>query len=273
MALERDQALCIRVWDWSETSQTMVLFARDLGLLRAIAKGAKRPNANFSGGLEAMTRGELFVSTRPLLKNPNALATLTAWDLQETFPDARRSLDAFYAGACLLDLVQHGLHDSDPHPQVFDAAIDALRSLTSTEVTRLTLLRFTWTLLHETGHAPELEVDVTTGEPLPSAASFAFLPHRGGFARDGLAIGLLDTRTFEKQTDRDGERSNDMVWRVRANTRDLLRQLAVQGSPSDVDATTVGRCARLLLMYFREVHRCDPHAVRTMLDSKLLTPS
>jgi DNA repair protein RecO len=263
MAVERDQAICVRVWDWSETSQTMVLFARGLGLVRALAKGAKRTNANFSGGVEPMTRGEILISTRPLQRSANALATLAGWDLLETFPGARGSLDAFYAGSCLIDLVQHGLEDLDPHADVFDALVDAFRALGDSGACRTALLRFAWTMLSSTGHAPELDADVTTGEPLARAGSYAFLPHRGGFTKDG-----------GERPAPPAERGDALVWRVRANTRELLRMLASgRGVPSDasLDAGSAARAARLLLMYFREVHRCDPPALRVALESKVLS--
>src|SRR4051812_20305466 len=61
MAAVTDQAVCIRQWDWSETSQTVSLFGRETGVVRAIAKGSKREHSRFSGGLEVMTRGEMIV--------------------------------------------------------------------------------------------------------------------------------------------------------------------------------------------------------------------
>jgi DNA repair protein RecO (recombination protein O) len=260
MAVERDQAICVRVWDWSETSQTMVLFARGLGLVRALAKGAKRTNANFSGGVEPMTRGEILISTRPLQRSPNALATLAGWDLLEAFPGARGNLDAFYAGSCLLDLVQHGLEDLDPHAEVFDALVDALRTLGDAPACRGALLRFAWTMLAATGHAPELDADVKTGEPLARANSYAFLPHRGGFAKDA-----------GERAQPTAERDGALVWRVRSNTRELLRSLAAGRSDPSEDTSSQARAARLLLMYFREVHRCDPPAVRVALESRVLS--
>lgn len=44
-----DDAVCIRHWDWSETSQTVSLFTRGHGLVRALAKGSKRPKSPYSG--------------------------------------------------------------------------------------------------------------------------------------------------------------------------------------------------------------------------------
>src|SRR5690606_40070296 len=77
-----DNAVCIRRWDFSETSQTVSLFTREHGILRGIAKGAKREKGNFSGGLDILTRGEVVA----ILKPGRELATLTAWQLQEIYP-------------------------------------------------------------------------------------------------------------------------------------------------------------------------------------------
>ena len=40
--LTKDRAICVRVADYSETSQVVTLFARLSGKVRAIAKGSKR---------------------------------------------------------------------------------------------------------------------------------------------------------------------------------------------------------------------------------------
>ena len=47
----KDTAICIRRWDFSETSQTVSLLTREHGILRGLAKGAKREKGTFSGEL------------------------------------------------------------------------------------------------------------------------------------------------------------------------------------------------------------------------------
>ena len=56
MPAQHDQAICIRHWDYSETSQTVGLFGRTLGCFRGLAKGARRERGSFSGGLDLLTR-------------------------------------------------------------------------------------------------------------------------------------------------------------------------------------------------------------------------
>lgn len=241
----KDEAVCIRHWDWSETSQTVSLFARDTGVVRAVAKGAKRENARFSGGLEILTRGLAVAIVKPT----DGLATLTAWDLMETFPSVRRSLPAFYTGMYLLDLVHHAVRDADPHPRLYDALIDALRGLGGEGGPAWAALRFQWSALVETGFRPEFGRDARTGRELAEAGSYDFAPGLGGLVAAGTGPGG--------------------IWKVRRATVDLLRALesgALSAPPAGPESgKTVLRAGRLLAAYWREVLGSEPPSMGAYL--------
>lgn len=231
--------MCIRQWDWSETSQTVSIFTRAHGVVRCVAKGAKRENARFSGGLEVMTRGDLVAS----LKTGETMSILASWDLAEVFPAARRSLSSFHAGMTMLDIVQHSLQDHDPHPALYDALVTALRDLGEPDPERRALLRLLWAALSETGHRPELTADVASGEALAPAEIYLFLPRLGGVSANGAA-------------------ASGPAWRVRKETIGLLR--CIESTPA-ADEATIERATRLLAMYFREVFGADPRTFARLL--------
>lgn len=257
-----DQGVAIRVWDWSETSQTAAILTRGLGMVRVVAKGSRRPNSKFSGGLEVLTRAEVIVSTRTLEKDTPGLAILASWDLLETFPGATRSLLSFHAGMAMLDLVQHAIQDADPHPRVFDALVLAMRELARTTPLRA-LAPLAWAILDETGHAPELELDIRTGGPLQVAPSYAFLPRRGGFTRDDLGA---DPITRDAAQARGPAETTGPSWRTRALTLETLRAIAKGHDIDGLDAEGVTRAAKLLLSNYREVFACDPVALRQFME-------
>lgn len=245
MPIVRDDAFCIRVWDWSETSQTVSLFGREIGMLRCVAKGARREKSAFSGGLEVLTRGEMLVS----VKGAEALSILTSWDLRETFPSARRSLGTFRAGCALLAIVQHSVHDADPHPGLFDAMIESSRLLGTSDRDRAAVVRLLWAALADTGHRPELSRDVRDGSPLAESAVYGFMPRLGGLTRDGAPP------------------TGDDTWRVRGETVTVLRGLAADPTtPLRGDPAALGRAAGLMGSYFRWVFGADPPALRQYLE-------
>ena len=69
----RDIAVCVRHWDFSETSQTVSLLTREHGILRGLAKGSRRDKGDFSGGIDLLTCGEVIAIVKP----SGAMATLT----------------------------------------------------------------------------------------------------------------------------------------------------------------------------------------------------
>ena len=223
-----DNAICLRRWDFSETSQTVSLLTREHGIIRGIAKGAKREKGGFSGGIELLTRGHLVAIVKP----GRDLATLTEWRLEELFPAARRNLEANRAALYMVDLVSHMMTEQDPHPAVFDALIHALRSLDSTDRIPAALLHLQWTVLKEAGYTPRLARDAQTGRPLPSDQPvLAFSPEAGGLVDD------------TGESDR---------WRVRRETVILLHTLS-GGEMPETNNAAMRRANRLLGMYCRHL--------------------
>ncbi|UCD74240.1 MAG: DNA repair protein RecO [Phycisphaerales bacterium] len=234
----RDNAVCIRRWDYSETSQTASLFTREHGIIRGLAKGAKRGRGKFSGGLDPLTRGQVVAVIKP----NRDLATLTEWHLEEVFWAVRRSLAANRAGLFMADLIHHMLTGHDPHPGLFDQFTASLAGLNEVGGIEPAVLRFQWALLRETGYQPQLERDSETGEALPpEATTLAFSARAGGLAAD---TGAADR------------------WRVRAETVGVLRSLAAGDTDWRATPVVVGRANRLLAAYCRELIGTEPAAMR-----------
>ena len=66
---QRDDGICLRVTDFSETSQIVGMFTRRHGLVPLIAKGSKRGSKRnvVSGPLDLLTSGEVvFVAAREM---------------------------------------------------------------------------------------------------------------------------------------------------------------------------------------------------------------
>ena len=223
-----DTGICIRRWDFSETSQTVSIFTREHGIIRALAKGAKRTRGSFSGGLDVLTRGHLAAIVKP----GRDLSTLTEWHLEATYRALRQSLAANRAGLYMADLVHHMLTGHDPYPELFDELANALEKLADPAAIDEALLRFQWALLVQAGYQPELDRDAESGEALSSTSTFAFSPRAGGL--------VADTGSADR-------------WRVRGATIDLLRDLATGRPVASRGGEAIMRANRLLASYCREI--------------------
>lgn len=247
MPAEHDDALVLRLWDWSETSQNAAVFTRTHGVIRGLAKGSKRPKSPYSGGLELLTVGEVGFIHRP----NSDLSLITEWDLRESFPPLHASLPCHFAGMYIADLLYHLLQPRDPHPTLFDESLRALRGLISPDAVHPVLARFQWALLSESGYRPNL--GAPAGHADESTDPVSFFPRLGSFAP------ALD----------DSEANTGPGWRVRPQTVEVLRDLDARGQapegPSLSEAHLPGsvqRASRLLAAY-----------LRTLLDEHLPTAS
>ena len=226
MSVIIDDALCIRHWEWSETSQTTVLFSKQNGIVRGLAKGAKRDKGKFSGGFDVLSRGDIGF----ILKRESELATLTEWDVRETFPKHRDNLQANRSGWYVADMIGRMLPTADPHPGLYTTTLEHLRALQNGEAHNLSLLRFQWSLLEETGWRPELN------DPDPQAKTLAFDPIEGRFTTDSG----IPTH-----------------WRIRRGTMLVLESLASHKEPS-TDDDGLNRANRLLASHLRNVLGEEP---------------
>lgn len=224
-----DEAVCVRHWDWSETSQTVTLLTRKHGLVRALAKGSKRPKSPYSGGVELLTRAECGL----ILKPTSELGLLTEWNLLEVYPVLRSNLIAHRTGLYLAELIQHMVSDRDPHEALYELLVSSLRALvdTSEPSRQRILLRFQRTMLVIAGYQPVLDRDVRSQRLMTDERIAHFAPELGG---------ILLSETHENGVNERIER-----WPVRAST---LRAISGETGLGDDD---VIRANMFLATYIR----------------------
>jgi DNA repair protein RecO len=233
MAIISDTAICLRCWDFSETSQTVSLLTKEHGMIRGLAKGSKRDNGAFSGGFDPLTRGAIVAR----IKTNSDLATLTEWQLEHVWWTIRNNLEVNKSAIYMVDLVGRMLTDQDPHTNVYDVLLDALTRMEDGHEIDWPLLRFQWSLLVETGYQPTLE---TVSE---HEAVVAFSSLTGGVVEDTGEI--------------------DRV-RVRKETVNVLRMLEEGGSMQATEPEALRRANRLLAHYLRDIIGKESAAMRWM---------
>ena len=269
-----DHAVCVRIWDWSESSQTAVLLTKDHGMIRVLAKGSKRERSAFSGGLELCTHGQMGAIVKP----NSELALLTHWDLVSPMLGIRRSLVAYNAAMLGVDLIPRLIQDHDPHQGVFGALMQLLEHCdcptesTDDSGSRImgVLAWYLWTVLVEVGAMPVVDCNVLTGEALKPAKVYGFSAQLGGITDDPItAAGSNQGSGAFRSKSSDIQELPNGVWRIRAQTVELMRSLgqspdieAFQGQSPDQNT----RLARLLGAYIRERTGTEIPAMRWLID-------
>jgi DNA repair protein RecO (recombination protein O) len=196
MSAEKATALVLRTTDFSETSKIATLWTREFGKVRVLAKGGRRLKSNFESALDLLTLGSMVF----LRKSSGSLDLLTEARVLERFPRLRTDLAALYAAYYLAELLGDWTEDYDPHPNLFDEALDTLRTLGTPEVpTPLRLLRFEMVLLRELGYAPRLESCAGCKRPLPESGTLEFSAAAGGMVCGTCRVSKRGLVTLSKE--------------------------------------------------------------------------
>ena len=194
MSTVKDQAICIRSVNYSESSQIVTLFGRGHGKIRAIAKGSRRGRGKFGAGIDVLTGGAvIFVPAR----NESTLATLTEFDVQEPFSGLRRDLLALHCGQYMCELLGQLTEDLDPHEALYDAFAAALEQLQATDRAEVALLGFELILLHEIGLSPVWNRCSSCQRDLPAKGHIYFSSSAGGVLCRDCEPAVIEKRFVE----------------------------------------------------------------------------
>jgi DNA repair protein RecO (recombination protein O) len=152
MAMEKATALVLRTTDWSESSRIATLWTRELGKVRALAKGGRRLKSAFESGLDLLTVCSIVL----LRKSSGTLDLLTEALVVRRFAHLRSDLAALYAGYYVAELLADWTEELDPHPVLFDEALATLGELGEMEIAPR-VMRFEMVFLRELGYRPVLK--------------------------------------------------------------------------------------------------------------------
>ena len=182
MALERLEAVVLKLHALGDTSRIAVLYSRERGIVRTVAKGARQPKSKFAGMLEPLHR----VSALLYFKENRDLQLLSALDLIESYAvpyDFERLAHAQAA----VELVDRLVWGEEEHAALYDLLIAALGGIARdpAEALGADSVAFQVQAAGLLGYRPVLDACAGCGrEP---GASRAFFAARGGLLCDRCA--------------------------------------------------------------------------------------
>jgi DNA repair protein RecO (recombination protein O) len=177
MPAEKARAIVLRTTDWSETSRIATLWTREFGRVHVLAKGGRRLRSAFENALDLLTLCDIVL----LRKTNGSLDLLTEARVAQRFPRLRDDLSALYGAYYVAELLADWTSDYDPHPALFDEAVETLRALGLPGGGEVgpRVMRFELTLLRELGYGPALETCAGCGGTV-GEVGLAFSAAAGG---------------------------------------------------------------------------------------------
>ncbi|HEU4685100.1 MAG TPA: DNA repair protein RecO [Nitrospira sp.] len=153
MGLLKTTAITLKSRKWGEADRIVTLYTRELGKIRAVARGARRLKSRLGAALEPLTICDLNLFE----KSGDSLYRVSQADVLEPFVQFREELKLMEAAARMVNVVVAVTPDRDPDAGLFETLKQALYSLVISEDPSLTVLLFQIRLLGLTGFRPQTD--------------------------------------------------------------------------------------------------------------------
>jgi DNA repair protein RecO (recombination protein O) len=183
MAIVTAEGIVLRTWALGDTSRIAVVYTRDHGTVKLVAKGARRSPSRFGFALEPLSRSRFTFYLRP---DRDLLLLSQAETLSATGSSIRELRRLAHAQAAL-ELIDRLVWGGEPHPELYDLLVAALEAARTAPVAALpaVTIAFELQVAGLLGYRPRLDGCVDCGAPLSPRRLFS--PARGGMLCDRCA--------------------------------------------------------------------------------------
>jgi len=123
MGLYRDEAVVVRTYKLGEADRIIVLFTRDRGKVRAVAKGVRKTSSRFGARLEPTSH----IAVQ--LYEGRELDTITQAESLESFRGLRDDLERITRSSSMLEAVDHMSQERERNTKLYTMLVGALRTL------------------------------------------------------------------------------------------------------------------------------------------------
>ncbi|MCZ7670242.1 MAG: DNA repair protein RecO [Chloroflexi bacterium] len=162
----RTEAIVLKRSNFGEADRLLTLFSLEFGKIKAVAKGARKPQSRKTGHVE------LFMRSRYLLAEGRDLYIITQAEMIEAYPALRDDLVRTTYGSYLVELLDRFTVEEDVNQDIYRLLAAALGWLSETADVRLAARAYELRLLGLTGFQPQLFHCVSCGEAIEEQDQF-----------------------------------------------------------------------------------------------------
>lgn len=153
-------AIVLKHFDFGEADRILVVFSRQNGKIKAIAKGVRKIRSRKAGHLEPFTQARVFLS------QGRDLPIITQAETTDSFNEVRSDLLKIGYASYIVELVDRFLVDNDSNPALYQLVLGCLRRIERDTNVKSAVLFFELHLLDMQGFKPELFLCIKCRQPI-----------------------------------------------------------------------------------------------------------
>jgi DNA repair protein RecO (recombination protein O) len=178
MKTQLSPAIIMRVKEIRESDLLVTFFARDKGLLRGVARGARRSFKRFVNCFETFSLVNLEYETR----GEDTPCFLQSGKLQHAFQGLRTDFTALSRASYMIELTELLFPPGVSEPRMFDLLADSFNALSEGGCSSRIPLAFELRAMALGGYRINLEKCCGCGRPYKGEGLAVFMPERGAMA-------------------------------------------------------------------------------------------
>jgi DNA repair protein RecO (recombination protein O) len=190
MANYKTQAINLKSYNLGEADKIVVMYSRDLGIIRCVAKGIKKPTSKLGG------RMELLASNKLLVAKGKKLDIVCQAELIDSFKGVRRNItNLTYAMYCGELVSTFGLEHDTNSNKIYDILFESLKNIalsTTTDEALWATIRFKLVFMDLLGYAVELNHCVKCNNLIKNSG-FTFSAEAGGIVCKNCSSNLRES--------------------------------------------------------------------------------
>ncbi len=176
MPLYRTEAIVMGGWNLGEADRIVSFYTRRMGIIRAVAAGARRVRSKFGGRLQLFTHGVLVCFAK---ENRN-LYRINEFEPLHCFQGLRADLDRLSHASYLIEITSLATWEGEASDQIFHLLLRSLRALELGIEPFHAEKAFETGLLGVTGYLPELQRCIRCRSSSLEDFPVALSPQEGG---------------------------------------------------------------------------------------------
>lgn len=183
MPLTQSEGVVIKTHALGDTSCIVVIYSRDFGLLKLVAKGARKTPSRFGFAVQPLSRGRYHF----YYKADRDLHLLSQADTIAPNGSRMQDLVRLAHGEAAIELIDRLVWGEEPHQELFDLLASTLEAMTEAPEPALPamILAFELQVASLLGYRPRLDACARCAEAL--SAHRLFSASRGGLLCDRCA--------------------------------------------------------------------------------------
>lgn len=170
-------AINLKSYNLSESDKVIVMYSREKGLIRGVAKGVKKPKSKLGA------RMDMLVANKLMLYSGKNLSTISQAEALNTFSKTRSDMDKIFYSMYISEVVNNfGIEDDPCSAVIYDLLYEALDTISNAgnkiEII-IAVLKFQLKMMRIAGFSLELDKCLICGKPIENQNMY-FAKNLGG---------------------------------------------------------------------------------------------